>query len=342
MRITERHPSIWELDASKIKTYMECPRAFFFKYVLGWVPETYRSKYHQVFGRALHVALAHLLLHGLTDEAVVEAYDLFLEEYRSEPEFTPETDDQREPKTPYRALQALKLYVERYKHEDAGLDVLYTEASGQVLIAEDIPILFRIDAIVRNEHGIFVLEHKTASRLTQSWIDQWALSIQVGLYIHLLMSLFDPAEVWGAKINGVFLYKSKRPEFVRVPVMKNETALENWRLNMLTWVTQLLDDLHEVDKDTGRYMRTFPMNTQSCTNYYGCPYRDLCVSWDNPVLHADEVPPGFNVEWWDPRDLDQEAKEHLKGDPIKDPNDVGQLNLFDWAKKKGVLNEPNS
>lgn len=332
--ITDRHPSIWTLDASKIKSYMECPRSFFFRYVLGWEPDTYRSKYHLVFGRALHIALEHLLLHGMDDKSIMEAYDKFLEDYRSEPEFTPETDDMREPKTPSRALQALVGYAERYKHEDAELDVLYTETSGQVLVAEDIPILFRVDAIVRDDHGIFVLEHKTASRLSQGWIDQWALSVQVGLYIHLLMSLFNPDEVWGAKINGIFLYKSKKPDFVRVPIMKNETMLENWRLNMLKWVQSIMDDLMSVDKDTGRYMTTFRMNTQSCSNYYGCPYRDLCMSWDNPVLRSDEPPAGFRVRWWDPRDLDEGAQAHLEGAPIKDVNQTGQLDLFDWAKKR--------
>ena len=44
----------------------------------------------------------------------------------------------------------------------------------------------------------------------------------------------------------------------------------------------------------------FPMNTESCTKYFGCAYHDFCQAWPNPLQHCEEPPLGFKIEHWDP------------------------------------------
>ena len=59
------------LDPSKIKTFKQCPRQFFYEHVLGW-----RSKepnLHLVFGEAWHQALEHLFNNGMSSNKIAEA-----------------------------------------------------------------------------------------------------------------------------------------------------------------------------------------------------------------------------------------------------------------------------
>jgi len=63
-------------------------------------------------------------------------------------------------------------------------------------------------------------------------------------------------------------------------------------------------------------MMAFPMNTESCGNYFGCAYHDFCLAWPNPLKRCDEVPQGMKVEFWNP--LEKSAKHEVKnGELVK-------------------------
>ncbi len=295
-------------DASKIQEYLTCPRKYFFRYVLGWVPDAEQGGHHKVFGHALHTALAYLYRNGFGEEQLLEASKLFFDEYR---EAYPDdmNEDSRAPKTAENGLAALARYVETYGVKDSELEVLHVEISGNVPVDRR-HVHFRIDTIVRGEEGIFVLEHKTASRMSHQWVDQWRLKVQVGLYTHVLYSLYNPADVFGVKINGIFLYKSKAPEFLRVPVRMTPERMMVWLTLVRRVLTDIERNMNELERDIDRHvMESFPMNTESCTKYYGCPYIDLCTAWPNPLQRCSEPPGGFHIEWWDPRDEDTNTTE---------------------------------
>ena len=77
------------VDGSKLKRFMECPRAFFYEYLLGWRSE--RPNNHLVFGTAFHEALEHILLNGYTRAIADDAFEKFLTSYRTV--FEPHTDE---------------------------------------------------------------------------------------------------------------------------------------------------------------------------------------------------------------------------------------------------------
>jgi CRISPR/Cas system-associated exonuclease Cas4 (RecB family) len=58
----QEHETWQVLDATKLQTYMRCPRKFFFNYVLGWKSEIPSN--HLVFGSAWHMAMEVLLDKG--------------------------------------------------------------------------------------------------------------------------------------------------------------------------------------------------------------------------------------------------------------------------------------
>jgi len=283
---------------------MDCPRRYFYEYVLGWRPDAPNN--HLVFGQAWHDAMEHLLLNGYEDDSVLAAFDKFLSTYREE--FPESSDSLYEPKTPTNALRALGLYSERYLSDLREFEVLYTEIAGTVPINQSQVLHFRLDSICRDKQGrYFSLEHKTGSRMSRFWTDQWPLSVQVGTYTHVMHCLYPSPEVWGVKINGTFFQKTKI-DFLRLPIRRTLDHMKQWLWNVTWWADQIAWNFESLTdcSDDEEVLMAFPQQPGSCTKYFGCPYHDFCLAWANPLQHLDIVPPGFKVEYWNP--LEREAR----------------------------------
>jgi hypothetical protein len=244
--------------------------------------------------------MEHLLLNGYGDQSVLDAFDKFLKSYR---EFFPATSDELySPKTPDRCLAALGLYAEHYQRDLNDFETLYTEIAGTVPINDDQVLYFRLDSICRDEQGrVFSLEHKTGSRISRFWTDQWPMAVAVGTYTHVMNCLYDPATVWGVKINGTFFQKGNI-KFLRVPVRKTLSHMKQWLWNVAWWADQIRWQFDLLDKCSAddQVMMAFPQQPGSCTKYFGCPYHDFCLAWPNPLMHSDDIPVGYCVERWDP------------------------------------------
>ena len=308
MNKLEYHKTWDILDSSKLTTYMDCPRRFFFEYVLSWRSDAPNN--HLVFGTAFHESMEHMLLHGYEDQSVFDAYDKFLVEYRTH--FPDDSDELYSPKTPMNCLKALGLYAELYRHDN--FETLYTEIAGTVPINNDQVLHFRLDSICKDSDGqIFSLEHKTASNFSRFWTDQWPLAVAVGTYTHVMNCLYDPKTVWGVRINGTAFQKSQI-KFMRVPVRKTLEHMKMWLWNVAWWADQIRwqMDLLASASENDQVLTAFPQQPGSCTKYFGCPYHDFCMAWSNPLQHVDEIPPGYIVERWDPSEREATTTMELK------------------------------
>lgn len=311
----------WEVqDSTKIQTFMDCPRAYWYEYVLGWRPEA--PNLHLEFGSAWHIAQEHLILcHGrdgkYTAAAVHEAFVLFLNYYRKY--FGEMQDEINSPKEPGNALKALVKYAQEYEHEQ--FTPIYTEIYGTVPIGDRKLLHFKMDSILKTDRGIISREHKTGSTLSRQWTDQWALKTQVGAYNHVLYCLFPHDEVHGVEINGVFFQK-KEIKLQRVPARMSKESMQAWFwnvnhwFNMIQWEFERLADCSEND----RVMMCFPRNSENCTKYFGCRYRDYCMAWANPLQKIDEVPTGMKIEFWNPSEEEQNAKNVFRLEEIPHDN----------------------
>lgn len=297
----KEHPTWKKYDSTKIQTAMDCMRMFMYEYIFGW--KSSRPNNHLIFGEAWHKAMEHLLMNGYSDLEVIRAYDKFLARYRKD--FPEDTDAEFAPKTPAAAISALSKYVEHFKDDPDNYRVLYTETSGVVSLAEDVHMYFKMDSILRDKDGmIFSMEHKTGSQLSDKWKEKWLLSTQVGTYTHVMYCMYPIEQVKGVRVSGTFFYKSKPPVFERVPIWKTKNQMQVWLYNTLWWIDELdtqFDLLSEQD-DNDEVLTCFPMNTESCTKYFGCPYLDFCTAWPNPLHHYSKMEPplGFKEEFWDP------------------------------------------
>ena len=293
------HSSWSIIDSTKLSTYMDCPRAFFYEYILGWRPEN--PNIHLEFGKAWHLAMEQLILEGYDSASINKAYELFLGHYRQF--FSPEMDEENAPKNPDSALKALIAYSREYAGD--RYEPLYTEVAGTVPIDETHILHFRMDSILRIDGQIRSREHKTGSQLSRQWTDQWSLAVQTFVYNHALCCLFPPDEVWGVEVNGTFFYKNKTTpvKFQRVPARRNLNMMQTSYWNILQYIKDIDKDMETLMQDSSEndpVMMCFPLRPTNCTKYFGCRYHDFCLAWPNPLQRCDEVPFGMKVEYWDP------------------------------------------
>jgi hypothetical protein len=269
---------------------------------------------HLVFGQALHDGLEYLLINGYDEKYADEAYDKFLLSYRKEiPEHL---DSMFEPKTPAAARKALHAYCKKYHEDRERYKIIYTEIAGKISLDDQYHIFFRMDSIVKNveteEFGS--LEHKTGTRLNKQWREKWELSLQAGIYTHVLRQAFE--DVFGIIFNGIFFNKVKDParqlDFGRVKVIRTNNQMLSWWHNIRYWMEQLDNEylLLSLSKISDQALVAFPMNVTACDKYFGCRYRDLCSAWPNPLRYCNEPPPGFEVKFWDP--TEREAKHSME------------------------------
>jgi len=277
------------IDSSKILAHLRCRRYYYYRYVRHWKPE--RPSIHLEFGQAWHLMKEAVLLGTPLDEA----YEKFLLHYR---EFFPETmDEANSPKNPAGAFMGITSYVEKYGIKPFD-EVLHTEVGGLVPITPDTQATFRIDAIVRHEDKLWVLDHKTGSRLTKQWEDQWHLSIQMFIYIHALEFFYGADNVGGAIIDGT-IFRKKDCEHIRVTVPSRSPSHRALHWSIAHYL-DLIDWDHEaLENATEDLLPAFPMNPESCHDFGAtCPYYDLCRCWECP--HMKSNPGGFIEEEWDP------------------------------------------
>lgn len=300
----ELHPSCLIIDSSKLKVYERCMRAFFFEYILGWRIEGPNN--NLIFGEAWHRAMEYILTHGFTVKSVIKAAKIgekYIREY-----FSPLDDAVNGAKIPGVIPIALAEYIARYKSD--RFEILYTEVGDCVPINESGRLLyFRIDAIVKDKdnHDLIVgLEHKTSGR--RGYFEQYTTDIANGAYNHVLYSVFEPEEVYGMMVNGIVILKKER-DFQRLPARRKPESMMEWLWTVNHWYDRFEWDLAELGEcsEGDAVMTAFAKQTEDCFKYGKCKYCDLCHAWTNPLQHAEQPPPGFEVERWDPRERSKKA-----------------------------------
>lgn len=305
----------WQIkDSSKLTTYLECPRKYFYEYILGWRID--KPEHDLWFGECWHMAREHQLINGYSD--ISGAYRAFINHYRTE--FPPETDDIYRPKDPIAVAFALEKFALERSSDLEENELLYTEVSGTVPVDDKRVLHYRMDSILRNrETGkIFSWDHKSAKRFSNSWSNKFYLSLQNGTYTHCLYCMYPIEEVIGVEFCGTSFNYAKRAQtytigFERVPAWKTPEQMSVWLWSTLI----ILDNIErETDKllhcqESDQVLTAFPMNPTSCSNYWGCKFHDYCISWSNPIRYCAEPPLGFKTSFWDPSAMETTNKMDL-------------------------------
>ncbi len=311
--VIKKHETHDILDSSKIQCYMDCPRKFLFKYVLGWTIDT--PNINLVFGEAWHRAMEHMLLTkpdvGYDEKESVNAMKKFMSHFREH--FSSEYDDVYAPKNPEGAMIALVDYIDAYKRD--RFKVLYTEVHGYIPISDDRQLAVRLDSIIEDDNGVGSLEHKTSKYHIKIWGAQWQLSTQIGAYNHALYCNYDEDKVQGITVNGTF-FKKSGSTFERVQIKRTLRSMADWFDMVNNWYNSILIDMEDLmnSSDESATLQSFRMNPQSCNNFMKmCMYHDFCNAWSNPLQRCNSCPPGYKIERWNPADVSGGQTEMVEG-----------------------------
>ncbi len=307
----EEHPS-WEiLDSSKIQDFQDCPRKFFFSHLLGWRQE--EKNIHLTFGTAWHEGMEAFADHrrdpdvepGYPLHVVAEAADRFLKSFESEYGTDVSNDASFGAKSRSNGVLALEQYAKAWDRDK--FTTLYTEIAGSVPISDSRLIHFKLDTVISDDY-VWSLEHKTSGRNTEAWRGKWGIMTQIGTYTHVVRCIAPEEMVKGVQVNGAFIYKSQKNDFLRLPIVKSNEMMMMWLWETNHWVDLIywnLEQLQESDPEEP-VMRCFPINATSCGKF-GCSYPGICESWNNPLRHCSNVPLGYEKRFWDPREREEVA-----------------------------------
>lgn len=305
---------------TRLSTYKSCPRKWLFTYVLGWHPD--RKSLALIFGSGWHagqeVIWARAKESLTSPEAVAEAaYEAFCKTWIDAglphpDELTPDEIEDFTPRTPMIAKEMFYNYIEARKHifSDETFEVLAIEKPFAVPLDPHDDTLWYIgiwDKVFKFRGQIVVGEHKTSSAYAKSggfqrsFLDSFSPNSQIDGYI-MAAHLIYGSKVAGVWVDAALVHKQHHDTFKFIPVDRHFTQLDAWLWEQHFWIDNIEGNLAVLKERADAnldYLAAFPKNTNSCSDFGGCTYRDLCSMVANP-MKLEGTPLGFKKDFSNP------------------------------------------
>lgn len=177
-----------------------------------------------------------------------EAAPLFTVKYDLDPQDSEET------------IYQFTEYTKYYEYDSWEILAVEGVASRVIYEDEDIKMIYngKIDVLAQRGHMIAPWDHKTSKRRQ----DPSSLSNQFRGYAWLFNTM-------NVVVNKIGFQKTLPPRerFSRDILNIPPSSIEDWRLNTIWWIYQLV---HHMESDN------WPMNLTSCDKYSGCIYKRIC------------------------------------------------------------------
>lgn len=256
----------------RIQNVLRCARLYAWKHESEELPR--KDSPPLIRGSLLHAGLAHLYIR---QQAAAEGRDPD-EWYTPRQAVVAAAQERNSPEWdrmvgPVR--QALAQYIDNWSARDSlEWKVLFVEHELRARLGPDKKLYTqRADLVVEDQQGrVWIVDHKTAYRLTAKTLDQHILDGQFLGYQH-----FGQA-IWGERFRGVVVNRIR---------IDNKTGEASFSRRVLEPAPAALSDFVEtvlhgeatIDQFSGKEPREWPgvFNSISCYNKYGkCPAFDLC------------------------------------------------------------------
>ena len=145
-----------------------------------------------------------------------------------------------------------------------------------------------IDKLATYNGLLYVVERKhTTGTLGSQFFDRYTFSSQVSGYVFAGKVVFE-SPVQGAIIDATAVAVNSS-SFGRSVVNRVGSHLEEWMQDLGYWIKQIEECVRE---------EHFPMNTESCSKYAGCQYRQVCSK--SKAVRELELETAFHREHWNP------------------------------------------
>lgn len=310
-------------DNTRTSDHMTCPRKYYLRHIRDWIPD--RPNKDLAFGKAWHEAMDVVWGNiALPNDHLINAAFVKFEDSWTNSGFSllDEMDDEEikklSPKHPGIAFNMIVEYVDQRRAFIEGCEILSIEKPFAVPLDPTNPELFyvgRIDKVVRRDGRIYGIEHKTTGLYSKQnsppfrsqFLDSFSPNSQIDGYLHAMRMLYGD-EAKGILVDAALTHKIYNGEFAFIPMEREAAQLDAWlfevheRIHNIERDKRNLKGFHELDEqqlESFSYLPAFPKNTNACSNYSGCSYRNICKFIPNPA-YEDEPPSGYREEHWEP------------------------------------------
>jgi len=268
------------VDYTTLSTFTTCPMKYKLFILDGLAPKEKPTSLS--FGGAIHSALSC----WFATNDVEKSIQTFKENYQER-----ENDTLRTIPTGERLLRE---YFETYKEEP--FKIIYNERSFVAELGkfrredyaiekwEPINYAGRFDGIILWGKSVYVLEHKTTTRLTYGYFRQFELNLQMDGYVYLCKALVGRCD--GVIVDVLAVNRSNEKE-------RQARKTSNYYRNIVNRTPQQLESFR---KDVIRQVKamhhaaaynSFYQNKSWCNIYGTCPYRDICVNnFDERIIRT--------------------------------------------------------
>ena len=175
--------------------------------------------------------------------------------------------------TPQHGLQVLQHYLQQYGEADKSYKVLAVESPITLLLSNSLEYLVKLDTVVEDANGVWVLEHKsTASNraFTDKWWEQFEPNSQLSGQVAACQQQYGRCD--GIILNGIAFSYGVRKGFTvecqRQVFQRTAEQVEDWKQNVV--------------KVIGRVQQHLSLNGTPWEKHEAmcawCSYRPLCIS----------------------------------------------------------------
>jgi hypothetical protein len=280
-----KQPRVW--DNSTISCFQTCRRKYYFRHVLHLQPKIKGTAL--LFGSAIHEGLDTYYI----TKDVEKAVDSFRANYQDR-----EGDEIR---TLAIGEKLLRTYAKKYANEP--FTPIDKPEEGFVFPIGDILYGGRMDLPVDWDGQLWVVEHKTTTRLTGSYFDQFELDKQITGYIVGIEEYYgrkctgcvlNVMEPWKEPIRKTSKTKAPFDHFLRKAIQRSTALKDRFKYNVQCIVRDILwceenNEFQEAEKKEACFYYNRP-----------CPFLNLCIyGADEKFIKRDYI-----VSKWEPFKLE--------------------------------------
>lgn len=294
-------------DATSLDLAQTCLRKYYYSMILGIRPKN--KSVHLIFGGIYASSLEHFYKYRAEGASIEEAQLRVVREAMIESwEHDRDSNGERIPgtghpvyfddtkKTRVNLIRTIVWYIEQFAAEtEDGLKTYHlqsgkpaVELSFALEIADNVLYCGHLDRVVSMGDQLYVMDQKTTGGTVGTYyFSQFSPNNQMSGYS------FAGRAVLHSPIQGVIIDAAQIAvnftRFERGVTTRTKDQLEEWLEGTLHTI--------QITQEASR-KNFFPMNPNSCGNYGGCAFRELCSR--SPQVRQNFIKSDFTSHDWDP------------------------------------------
>lgn len=298
-----QHQHSW--DSVSLKEFKTCPRKYYYRIVLGYTSP--RISPHLTFGLIYHSSLE---LYDIMkakgaghDEAVSYTLQHLLTKTWDRELSRPSFDSEEPTKTRETLIRSILWYLAKFKDDPCKTVLLHNNKPAvelsfnfetdiiSGLTGEYYILSGHLDRLVEFEGGLYILDRKTTkAALTDYFIKSFSPDIQMTLY-YIAGGIVLNRPIQGLLIDAVQVGVNFS-RFGRFVITRSQKQLDEF-IKDLEYFFSFAEHCAKEEY--------WPMNECSCSNYGGCPYRNICT--EEPYIRIEYLKNEFLVSKWNPLEV---------------------------------------